>query len=248
LKNERGQISIAALILLPLLVLIVGGILMLGLALALEAKATTACRVRLAQSQADAGKALSELTRLNGKAKALENARQSALKALKASILVPNPPARAAAMAALKAVELAQAPVRTKQLYWLAKGRQASSMAPYHAKQGILNSLPTKLRTWLRPARIQTKAPRFHLIASSPTHLTPTYSPAPNFQQSQNGVIKWKNTVSIPTQRTSINGDFLSDELLPDIEFGCSMTLEPRGGGEWAPQPTEDKLLSNSSS
>jgi hypothetical protein len=248
LKNERGQISLAALVLLPLLVLIVGGILVLGLALALEAKATTACRVRMAQSQAEAGKALSELTKLNGTAKTLEATRQSALKALKASIIVPNPAARAAALAALKTVELAQSPVRAKQLYWLAKGKQVSSMAPFHARQGIIESLPKNLRAWLRPARIQTQAPRFHLIASSTIHRTPTYSPAPNFQQSQNGVIKWKNTLKVPSERNSISDELSLDNFLPEIEFGCSMTLEPRTGGHWTPQPTEDKLLSNSSS
>jgi hypothetical protein len=243
LKNERGQASIAAVILLPLVLLVVGGVLLIGLAIAVEAKATTACRIRMANGQSKAGNALRELTKLNGKAKTLESTRQAALKALKASIAVPNPAARAAALAALRTVEIAQAPVRTQQLYWLAKGRYASSLVTYQAKQGILESLPANLRPWLAPARIRTQAPRFHLVASSPTHLTPTYLPAPNFQQSQNGVLKWKNTIKSLNRDSGFEGKFL-----PEIEFGCSMTLEPREDGNWAPRPTEDKLLSSSSS
>ncbi len=239
MKNERGQISFAAVILLPIVVMIVGGILVLGLALAVEAKATTACRLRMAKSQNTVGNALAELTKLNVKAKALETTRQSALKALKASILIPNPAARAAALSLLRTVELAQAPVRKKQLYWLAKGKQASSMVPSLAKQGVLESIPKGLRPWLISARIETRAPRFRMVASSPTHLTPTYFPAPDFQQSQNGVLKWKSTVKNPVNAAV-------DDLFPEIEFGCSMTLEPAGSGLWAPQPTEDKLSSSS--
>ncbi len=241
MKNERGQISFTAVVLLPLVVLIVGGILILGLALAVEAKATTACRLRMAKSQTSVGNALAELTKLNVRAKALETTRQSALKALKASIVIPNPAARTAALALLKTVELAQAPVRKKQLYWLAKGKQASSMVPSLAKQGVLESIPEGLRPWLKSARIETRAPSFRMVASSPTHLTPTYFPAPNFQLSQNGVLKWKSTLRNPI-------DSAVDDFFPEIEFGCSMTLEPVGSGLWAPQPTEDKLSSNSSS
>lgn len=243
LKNERGQISISAVILLPLVLLIVGGILILGLALALEAKATTACRLRMAQGQTTVGRALAELTKLNPKAKALEATRQAALKALKGSIVVPNPAARAAAIALLRSVELAQAPVRKQQLYWVAKGKQASSMVAHHAKEGVLESIPEGLRPWFRSTRIHTRAPRFRLVISSPTHKTPTYLPAPDFQNSQNGVLKWKNALGNPNTQNSALGD-----LIPEIEFGCSMTLEPVGAGQWAPQPTEDKLSSNSSS
>lgn len=235
--------SIAAIIFLPLVLLITSGVLLLGLSLAVEAKATTACRVRMAQGQLNAANALVELTRLNSKARSLEKTRQLALKALKTSIVVPNPGAKAAALAALRTVEAVQAPLRTQQLYWLAKGRYASSMIPFQAKQGILESIPSTLRPWLQAAEIRTQVPRFQLVVSSPTHLTPTYLPAPDFQQSQNGVLKWKNTVQRPSGQNSLEAD-----LLPEIEIGCSMTLEPRGGGRWAPQPTEDKLLSNSSS
>jgi hypothetical protein len=239
LKNERGQISIAAVILLPLVVMLIGGMLILGLALAVEAKATTACRIRMARSQTSASTALAQLTKLNVKAKALETTRQSALKTLKATILVPNPAARAAALALLRSVELAQAPVRKKQLYWLSKGKQASSMVPSLAKQGVLESIPERLRPWMNFARIETRVPLFRMVASSPTHLTPTYFPATDFQHSQNGVLKWKSKLRNPMNSTG-------DELFPEIEVGCSMTLEPTGSGMWAPQPTEDKLSSSS--
>lgn len=243
MKNERGQISIAAAILLPLVVMIVGGILILGLALAVEAKATTACRIRMAQSQLSVGNALAELTKLNTKAKALETTRQAALKTLKASIVVPNPAARAAALALLRTTERAQAPLRKQQLYWVSKGKQVSSMVPSAAKLSVLESIPDGLRPWLRSARIQTQTPRFRLIVSSPMHMTPTYLPAPDFQYSQNGVLKWKNKL-----RNPINMNSSISDLIPEIEFGCSMTLEPTAAGQWTPQPTEDKLSSSSSS
>ncbi len=240
--NQRGQITISALILLPVLVVVVGGILLIALALSIEAKATTACRLRMAKSQEDAGRALSEITKLNARAKVLETSRQAAMKAVKASLLAPHPAAKAMAIATLRAVELAQAPIRKQQQYWLTYGKRASRLAPYEAKRAVTTSLPNVLRPWLLTSHLQTRSPRFRLIASSPVHRTPTYYPEPDFKNSQNGVLQWKNSVRGPVGKISF--DQFSN-LLPEIEIGCAMTLEPRGEA-WVAQPTEDKLLSNS--
>lgn len=243
MNNQRGQISVSAVILIPLLVLVVGAILILGLALSIEARATAACRLRMAKNQTDAAIALAELTKLNPKAHALETTRQAALKAVKTAAAFPNPAARAAALATLRTVELSQAPIRKLQTYWINRGKLASKLAPHEAKLAVVSSIPASIRPWVVLKRAQAKAPQFALVSSSPLHLTPTYLPAPGFQTSQNGVLKWKNTIRNPNRAA-----FKFTDILPELELGCSMSLEPATKERWAPQPTEDKLSSNSSS
>jgi hypothetical protein len=258
MKLESGQASIVAILVLPLVLFILGGLALLAYALSVEAKATLACRTQVAQSQMEVAKAASRLMQLNELARQLEGKRQAAIRALNLTISLPNPAAKVAAAAALKAIETAQIPVMRKQLYWLAKGRQASMALPVKARRAVELALPQGLYEVAEAKHIRSIVPKFQMQARPYGARTPIYTPASTFAVQQNGGIRWQSLPleSNVNQTVSANQDtdpglnWLAKILtfLPGIEIGCSLTLNPTPGGGWSTQPTEDKLSSNSSS
>lgn len=250
-NTESGQATIAAILLLPLVLFIVSGVLLIGYALSIEAKASFACRTRVAKSQAEAANAAHKLMSLNHQAMSLEGKRNTAKRALLIASTLPNPAPKIAALAALRAVETAQIPVIQQQRYWLAMGRQASFATAYHARRAVEQELPESVRELARRGKLQSLVPKFKMIARPVGARTPAYLPAPDFTAQQNGGIKWKSE-----KRQSLNESadgsvgWLArlQAFFPGLEIGCSMTLTPAKDGSLSLQPTEDKLSSNSSS
>ena len=250
-NTESGQATIAAVLLLPLVLFIIGGILLVGYALSIEAKATFACRTQVAKSQGEAAKAARELMSLNKQALSLEAKRKTAQRALVIASTLPNPAAKVAALAALKAVEAAQIPVIQQQRYWLAMGRRASYATAYRARQAIEQELPDGFRDLAHQGRIKSYVPKFKMLARPLGARTPVYVPAPDFTTRQNGGIKWqsaKRNSELNSPGDSVDWLARLATLFPAIEIGCSMTLAPAKDGSLSLQPTEDKLSSNSSS
>ncbi len=258
---ESGQATIAAIMLLPLILFVVFGVLLIGYALSVEAKASFACRTRVAQSQAEAAKAAHKLMGFNKQAMGLEAKRKTAKRAVLIANTLPHPAPKIAAMAALKAVEAAQVPVMQQQRYWLAMGRRASYNTAYQARQAVEQELPESFRKLALRGQLQSFVPKFKMIARPIGARTPTYTPAPDFTARQNGGIRWKTAerqaqtqdAGIGKSRNASDDDSVGwlarlQTLIPGLEIGCSMTLVPTKNGSLSLQPTEDKLSSNSSS
>lgn len=224
LNNENGQATTAALILLPVALALFCAFLIFAKAFVLEANATAACRVSMAQSQNEAAGALNQLLALNPTAETLESNRRAAKVALAVAEISLNPAAIAAAATALETIEIAQIPVIARQKLLFAKGWLASTRVPGLAQSSLRQKIPTQ---FLAAFPESFGVPRFHVITSPPGARTPTYQPAPGFNKSQESRVRW----------------LLKLETAVDV--GCAMTLEKKGDGKWAPQMTEDKLLRN---
>ena len=239
LSNERGQAVTAALIILPLALALFCGAIILIWAFALEAKATAACRVSLADSQGQAALALAQLLALNDTAEKFEQRRRVAQLALSAAIASMNPGAISAARTTLAVIETMQVPVAIKQKSLVLKGKRISMQAALRANEAIRSALPARLvgnRSGTVVEKIfgafspHSKAARFEVTAFPPDARTPTYRTAPGFNRSQEAKVRW--LLQLPSTKTS-------------IEVGCAMTLEKTRGDKWEPQMTEDKLLRN---
>ena len=234
MKNESGQATTAAMILMPIVLLVVTTLVVLGFAFMLEAKATAKCRASLGQSQSEAREALEKLLELNPKAEKLEQLRQAALLNEAIAFASGNSVAAAAAQLALQTIEKLQIPVRAAQLRWLAKGRANSMAAADRAEASIIATLPKVLISQGPNANL-TRA-RFDVIASPPSARTPTYRTAPGFEKSQRAEVRWLLTLPEETNRDGLN---------PAINIGCAITLTHEGADKWSPQILEDKLLPN---
>lgn len=234
MKNESGQATTAAMILLPVVLVIVTTLVILGFAFVFEAKATAKCRASLGQSQSDARDALEKLLALNPKAEKLEQLRQAAILNEEISLASGNSVAAAAAQIALQTIEKLQIPVMAAQLRWLAKGKANSLAAADRAEASIIATLPAVLISQAPTANL-TRA-HFDVIASPPSARTPTYRTAPGFEKSQRAEVRWLLTLPEETNRDGLN---------PAINIGCAITLSNEGADKWSPQILEDKLLPN---
>ncbi len=246
--NERGQAMTAALIILPLALVLFCGAIVLIWAFALEAKATAACRVSLAASQRQAALKLAQLLALNDTAEKFEQRRRMAQLALKAAILTGNPGAISAARVSLSIIETMQVPVALKQKSLVLKGKQVSMQAALRASEAIRSAIPEKIlgnQSGSVVAKIfgqfspQSKSARFEVVAFPADARTPKYRTARGFNKSQEVKVRW--LLQLPSAKTSEE----AQDASPSIEVGCAMTLEKTRGEKWEPQMTEDKLLRN---
>lgn len=246
IRNERGQATTAALVLLP--VILVGFCLFLvfGYAMSIEAKTAAACRSSMVHSQKEAAYALKQLLQLNPVAERLEHSRELAQKALELALASAYPPGIAAAQVALSLIEARQVVLVARQKYWLLQGRRASVAAAPQALRAIRESLPgAVLETagsenfFERVSSPDIKVPRFHVISFPAGVRTPTYRTAPDFTRSQRARVQWL----LPLKNESA----LDGKNIPlAISIGCSVDLVPtEKDEEWVPQISEDKLLSN---
>lgn len=221
-KNESGQVLIATVILLPLIISSVMLILFIIQASLFEARALSACRKQAAISQLRAGLAARSLMRLNPIATQLETRRQVAIKAF---LLAIDPAEKALALAALRAIEMSQIPVITEQTYWLSQGRLISLRMPYDMKHAMKQKLP-ELNS-MASTQFKTITPHFDIRPDSSVARTPNYYPTKDFTQKQNGGIKWSTNLTIRNLSTA------------SLNIGCSSTLD----SSFHVTPTEDKLL-----
>jgi hypothetical protein len=235
--GDAGQATVAALTLLPVVLTFMIGVLVFAASLALEARATTACRSAMLESQTQAARALRELLALNARAQKLEFARISAGRALLAAFATSNPLAIAAARVAMVSIERSQRILRRQQLYWLNAGKLASRLTVTNSLSAIRQAIPSSLLRILAPKNqlehqaafqnsLWVQHPKFQVVAIPPTARTPVYKPAPGFQIHQEGVIQW----TLPlTKRIK-------------VRLGCAVSLFSGNGLDWSPAPTEDKL------
>ncbi len=249
--NERGQAMTAALIILPIALTLFCAAIVLIWAFALEARATAACRVSLAESQGKAALTLARLLALNDTAEKFEKRRRVAQLVLKAAIVSLNPGAISAARTSLAIIEAMQVPVALKQKSLVLKGRQVSMQATFLANEAIRSALPEKIsadQSGTAVAKIfskfssQSKAARFEVVAFPADARTPTYRTAAGFNKSQEAKVRW--LLQLPSARAQTDSP-ASPDVSASIEIGCAMTLEKTRGEKWEPQMTEDKLLRN---
>lgn len=240
-SQESGQATIAALVILPVALAISVTLFILGLALAIEARAVSACRESMRQSQEIASEALANLERLNPVARNLERLRWAAELKLKMARISLNPPLIAAAYASRLIVDGLQRPVQAKQKYWYLRGKAASAAAPFKALQAMEKSLPKgRLGRWaqrllMSPPRIRSA--RFQMIQTPPGARTPVYRPAPLFSRTQNARVQW--LLSLPVEHAD------DGAWIPKLQIGCEMTLIKGTFEKWRPKITEDKLSPN---
>lgn len=247
MSSESGQATVAAMILLPLILVVAGGLAVILYAMKLEANVTAACRMALNKSQTEAAAALHELRALNTAAKNSEHAVKAANAAYVAAVAA-GPAALAAATATRRTAIAAQAAIAAKQKYWLAKGRLASNLAAWKANLAVQAELK-KASSLIAIQFPQTQRAQFRVRSFPPTAKTPRYQPEPGFSRSQEARLKLQSTLRLAEQsQTSGWSDGaaqLALDLLGTMSFGCAMTLTQTKGDRWLPAATEDKLLSN---
>ncbi len=235
IDSQMGQATTAALILIPVVVLILSLLVILGFAFILEANATANCRSSLGESQSEASVALERLLALNPRAKKLEMRRNIAVASLKLALASGHAPAIAIARFDLMAAEKAQLPVISAQMKWISKGRRASLGAADRASAALQGSLPQKILQ-SESTRPELQRAKFQVVASPPNARTPVYKPAVDFERSQTAAVRWLLTLP----ETNKDG-----RLNPILNVGCAMTLSQKGDNTWSPQILEDKLLPN---
>lgn len=248
LHAEKGQATVAALVLMPLVLSLFLAVAGLAYVFSIEAKTTAACRTSLMESQAAAAEALENLLRLNPDAVQAETTRQIADASLKMALTSGFPFAIIAAEAALLAAEAHQAIVAGRQQFWLMKGHFASSIAATRALGAARDALPTEsfesaLADFSFP---QLQHAKFAVIPSSLSVRTPTYRTAPNFEKLQNARVRWLLKPPLPSRlSTFFESPTKTKEFKLKFEAGCAASLRKQGNGRWVPQITEDKLLLN---
>ncbi len=262
IRNNKGQINLIAIVLLPIVLAVIGGLFILAIVLTTEAKAVAKCRLQMEQSQAEAAQHLNALLKLNPEAKRLKMQLRTAQRAFDAALLTGLPPAIAAAKGILLVVKIKRAALAAKQQKLIYKGRSASRDAPKLAEQSIRSALNGSRSGTISPSIAgplgqpqSTRAGFFAVLPRPAGDIAPEYVPAPGFKYLQKTSLQW----SIKMGRDDVfakslfdgNSDHAdSDHIgpaLPSFDIGCAITLVPSNQKEteWKPQIVEDKLLSN---
>lgn len=247
MSNEGGQVTIAALVLIPLVLVVVGGVMLLVFGLKVEAEASAACRASLFESQSQAAEATQKLMGLNGRVRFLRNAHKAAVAGVVAAVAFP-PPALAIARAGQRAIEVAQKVTRLEQQFWLRKGQLVSLTGPWKAVNAVREVTDRYGVDFRYPT---VKLGRFRMIAKPETGEDREYHPAENFESTQLMQVRFRGP---RTEFSPDIGQSLEDvgQWIGSLELGCSMAIkreknetEESEEVKWVAILNEDKLLPN---
>lgn len=254
--NQKGQISILAVLLLPLLISILTGLLLLLIGLKTESRVSAVCRLKIQESQTEVANALNQLLQLNPKAVALQKKKETSQRALELALKSEVPAAIAAASAYDLLVKAEQLTLAAKQQSLIAKARRISTGTTDEAIEAIRSALPSFLQARVGQPEIVAR-PQFLVLPVQVGTLTPEYKPAPGFRLMQEAKVKWMTPdefrpMELMGAKASIelSGDAEPTESklairIPSIDLGCSVSLNSVEGSEekkWEPQITADKL------
>lgn len=243
--NNKGQISLFALVLLPVVLAVIGGLFLLAVGLKTEARAVAKCRLQMEKSQAEAAQHLNDLIKLNPEAKRLKQQQKTAQKLADAAELTRIPHAIAAAKTYLLYVKIKRGMLAVKQQKLIFKGRAATKDATRLAEQSIRSSFGPSISNVIADIKSgpQSKRSGFFAVRPKPVgDIAPEYFPVPGFRYLQKSSLEWK----IKMEPDDLLASQKSDHALPAFDVGCSVTLVPtnKKETEWKPQIVEDKLLS----
>lgn len=237
--NQKGYVTTALLILMPLLLAILAVAAASYLIFKDDGKSRHLCRLELLRAQAEVATDLKTLLALNPNAKVLRLRRKIAEAKVAATV---GSPANAAALAELRLVISAQSALAAKQRALIAHAKIVSRSSPLKTAGRIRFELQQTQRSRTEANRyssidVGTASAAFDVVATPIDSPTPDYQPSPSFRDRQEMKVTWTFDVS----------SFLPDWIRPLVHSAnlsgqaeCSATLE-KENNRWVPRITRVK-------
>lgn len=237
--NDRGSVSLAVLILTPLILASLALLAASYLLIKNDGDLRHLCRVQLLDSQERVRVILKNLMSLNKEARLLRRKRQIAERAV---AMAPSPGEKTLALAALELVVIEQATLAARQQTLILRGRHESNIAPRATRHAIERTL--RRARWVQSDsrealgfRSDLSVGSFDVVADPPGSPTPDYNPSPRFSEHQRMRVVWSFQISGLLPKWI---QMLLKEPRLKFQANCSASLEGKGD-KWQPKLTVDK-------